>query len=931
MAELFGPAWSARYRFFASIVLLAIVAFAQIARIGTLRARIVAASILALATFGPLAWAIVWRRKLRDPREVLQNASRALGKREVDRALSSLALTERIATANDHEGVSPALARLHAERSVARLDVTRLAPLGERYGAIVRWLALAAVAIATLVLAAGPSRVIEGIDVALARRGQAPLTLAWLDDAAVTVHPPAYLHKHDYGTTGYGAFSANRGAALVIRGVPRRSGRTLVLADEEHEVPFLDDGSGGVVAHWSVARSGHLRVRARFGDVVIEEPNGWDLLCIEDETPRVELEGAPGTIELAKAGGSIRIGYDAWDDHGLREVHLVVRIGMREERRVLAKLEGEPKHDRGGYVLRVTDPLINKARIPIRIRVEARDNDPITGPKWGRSAEITLVPPVIGAGDADRYEAMRAVRDRFVDMLARAMDGAKIEDVERDVDDASDATEALLGNKGISRVPPRIMNLLRGRIRQTKAAVAAEKKTPNPTTHAATLAKIERMVSGIDEAMRSLGRRDTKTIAKLLVDVCDDAARGLNTLPIAPADKLVEAKMLVDTDVSVIDGGGKSMRRLGELGRDLGEIVENDLRRVARAREAKDHVHAELAMRDLAARLREPVPSFGGSTNSSAPGEPTGEDDGEQGDQSEGEEAAGDQESQLEELAKKHGGTIGEVEDLLRAAEDPKALDGLEEEAKKRAKALRDAVAKLPKGSGMRKTLESAEGSLREKAESMAESLEKLQIGDARERGDSTMKSLEEAKERAWIEPGAEERLNDVGKEVQKQIDWMDDLLKKLRKNASEKSKEKVKGVAPSEKGHESRAKDIGENSEKKSPLPGDVKELLEQAQKKMGEAAKSLEKGDADQGLKEQRDAQKLLEKARDLMRGDEEPGGDGGDTNKFDPDQKVDIPDPAKGPEEFRKRVLKGLGSGTSSPKLQDAAKRYAEGLVK
>ena len=48
--------------------------------------------------------------------------------------------------------------------------------------------------------------------------------------------------------------------------------------------------------------------------------------------------------------------------------------------------------------------------------------------------------------------------------------------------------------------------------------------------------------------------------------------------------------------------------------------------------------------------------------------------------------------------------------------------------------------------------------------------------------------------------------------------------------------------------------------------------------------------------------------------------------------PAGKAEIPDKDKhkGPEDFRRRVVKGLGS-SSDPRLRDAVKRYAEGLVK
>ncbi len=204
--------------------------------------------------------------------------------------------------------------------------------------------------------------------------------------------------------------------------------------------------------------------------------------------------------------------YDASDDYGLREVHLVIRIGTREERRVLAKLDGEPKHDRGGYVLRTTDPLIQKARTPIRVRVEARDNDPITGPKWGRSAELTLIPPVLGAAEAQRYVDMLEVRNTLVDLLAKGIAGektpveARAKDLSKVFDGAAEAVEHFLTtpHDGL-RVPSRVSALARGRLRKAREALAAEVKTPNAQTHAASIVAIEKLVLGVDGALRSHG------------------------------------------------------------------------------------------------------------------------------------------------------------------------------------------------------------------------------------------------------------------------------------------------------------------------------------------------------------------------------------------------------------------------------------------
>ncbi len=116
-----------------------------------------------------------------------------------------------------------------------------------------------------------------------------------------------------------------RGTLLTFRGTPVHSGRRLLLTDGTAEVPFVDDGSGHVVARWPLAESVKLKVVARFGEVVIPEPEITPVISIPDAAPIVTLEGAPKQIRLASEedASEVPIHYEATDDHGLREVHLV--------------------------------------------------------------------------------------------------------------------------------------------------------------------------------------------------------------------------------------------------------------------------------------------------------------------------------------------------------------------------------------------------------------------------------------------------------------------------------------------------------------------------------------------------------------------------------------------------------------------------------
>ena len=115
--------------------------------------------------------------------------------------------------------------------------------------------------------------------------------------------------------------------------------------------------------------------------------------------------------------------------------------------------------------------------------------------------------------------------------------------------------------------------------------------------------------------------------------------------------------------------------------------------------------------------------------------------------------------------------------------------------------------------------------------------------------------------------------------------------------------------------------------------MPDDMLEKLGEAEKAMREAQKALEEGDSERGREKQEEAQRLLEMAKG---DDDEPkdpkdekGGDGDGPNI---DQETSVPgaEDHKNPDEFRKRVLDGLGR-SSDARLKEAVRRYAEGLLK
>lgn len=971
--ELLSQAWRGqvkgpRLRLTFALGLLVFVVAMLIARIGTPPARFGAG---ALVVGVLLVVGFVLRREARvfaDPVRTLRRigATHAPGgdsRERAERAIRALSLLEAPARA----GVSTELSQLHVHRALAAIPLEDVERGGKKVGRLLSLAALVLLAVNVAACARSPWAVVEGFDVLLARGNVAPFGMAWLTEPRISARPPDYLHQDERHLLAGGGTALPRGTLLTVRGVPVHDGRRLFLSDGVSEVPFVDDGAGHVVARWPLADTLDLRVVARFGDVVIPETDATAIESIPDFPPDVSLEGAPRRIVLsgpvdgpdgaeAEADVSeIPIHYEVTDDHGLREVQLVLRAGPREERRVLANLDGETKSDRGGHTLRTSDPFIKKSYAPIEIRVEAKDNDPVTGPKWGVSPAIVVVPPSVGEPEARRIAALGKVRDALVDALAwRLSTSVPADTKERRefldqeaklVDENLDRLEAALtaSHAGI-RVPPRVAALLRGRMRKLQEAVKNLTRSPSSAARADVVRASERMVLVVDATIAGLGLRDTRSAAKELADVADDLALAANLAQKAAEKDRAEQRM--DAAVLVLEGGRSSLLRLGALGRDLGEIVGMDLSRVRRARSASpspDLMHASLAAQDLAARLHQPDPSFG--ARGGRPGHAGGESGGGRGDSGTGEDAEdGDVEQafneaarDLEQLAADHAGEVGKTEQSLAAGSTEDDRKALAEEAKKHAAKVRDAARPLPAVGGGSDSWTGKGAAAREHAEQMARSLEQGNAADAVESGRSAMSALDEAKRAAgrdrWGRLGEDrpdKTVEDARRGIEAELKWAEDKLAELRKRAAQKAAPQLREHGDAENKLAERARDLSRKG-RDQELPQGALDALEGAEQAARDAANALRQGDAERGLQKQREAQQKLEMARNAL-GEEGEGEQGEGEGEGTRSSGGGIPkaDQHKGPEDFRKRVIKGLGQ-PSGGRLKDAVKRYAEGLLR
>jgi hypothetical protein len=219
----------------------------------------------------------------------------------------------------------------------------------------------------------------------------------------------------------------------------------------------------------------------------------------------------------------------------------------------------------------------------------------------------------------------------------------------------------------------------------------------------------------------------------------------------------------------------------------------------------------------------------------------------------------------------------------------------------------------------------------------MAHALEEGRADEAVESGRSATGALDEGKKMLekgrWPEDptGRDLKLLEgVRRKIQSEQKWAESQLEALRQHAAERASAKLEAGGDEEGKLADRARDLADRGRDQGSLPQEAIESIGDAERAARQAAEALRRGDADKGLERQREAQRALEAADEGLRGED----DGKDSTAEGAPAKnaVDIPGGAehKGPEDFRRRVVRGLGQPGSNA-LKDAVRRYAEGLLR
>lgn len=904
---------------------LLVVTVAFMARGGTLPWRI-AAALLAVTACAVAVQRWRTARRVSSSRQTIINTLGHADPSLAQRAVRAAGLVER--TSVDDSSGSPELARVHLAKVLSQIDLPAVGVVAAQYATRYKRVAVALLALGALLAAVDPIRIVEGYGVLVARGDRAPVHVLWLEATRVTARFPRYLQLDERAIGLEGPVTLPAGTELVIRGHERHSGRQLVLSAGSAEAPFVSDEQGEKVARITLMNSAVLTIAARFGSVLVHEPRHLQVTIVPDQAPQVSLQGAPRQFKLSEMQ-PLELQWHATDDHGLKQVDLVLRMGNREDRRSLARFDLGVTDRAGAHNLTPTDPFLLRAFFPVSVSIEARDTNPDERANWGKSEAFIIVPPAIGEPEALRYQALTRARSACVAQaaeLAEPTSDATPEPLRKQADTLVGEVQTVLGSiTGNAALPGRL-----------SAFVTSQLESLRQATHGkqAYQERVELVALAIDAAARGLSTRDAQKVSMKLGDVAEEVAVGARVA--RESERRVQGVTRLDEAMVALQTAEPHFSQLGVLGEDLGTVLRAGLTRIARVRANEDLFHTELAALHLAARLRRPKPSFSSSSSSGGGG---GSESGAGGGSSPGENASHDDQKfehlakQLAELAGEHANNLKDVEQALNEALNEAKSGALADEARERAQALRNAVRGLPLPGSEPTSPEAAAALAREHSNAMAQGIEGSDLQGAADSARDALSAFEQAQRKAtsdWLK-GELER----GKsEVERQLAWVKAELEKQRQNAAQAARAALQRAGASEQELARKAQQLAGKDVEDVSLPEQARQRIAQAQGLMDEAAGRLQSGAGQEALELQRKAQRLLEEA------DEDPAKDPRDSEprnspNSDGDSGLalggDVPrDNARArAEEFRRRVIEGLGRSGGGP-MGPAIKRYAEGLL-
>jgi hypothetical protein len=231
----------------------------------------------------------------------------------------------------------------------------------------------------------------------------------------VVLFPPAYT---GLGSVGFpsGNVEGLKGSTMRLEAVTTKDViKAEIVMDDGKKIPFKIDGRK-IQANLVLFQTQRYRLVVEDAHGFTNSPIPYELQVKPDGFPTIDLLRPTEDIEI-NGDEILMLEYSARDDFGVGEVHLVAKMGAREEKLRLQKddvkrliLRDQYRWDLGRLALRDGDEVV--------FHLQVLDNDTISGPKLGTSRAVRLRLKNLRSERQQVAELIRELNSRLLDSLA---------------------------------------------------------------------------------------------------------------------------------------------------------------------------------------------------------------------------------------------------------------------------------------------------------------------------------------------------------------------------------------------------------------------------------------------------------------------------------------------------------------------------------
>jgi hypothetical protein len=231
----------------------------------------------------------------------------------------------------------------------------------------------------------------------------------------VMLFPPAYTGLASVGFPS-GNVEGLKGSTLRLEAATTKEVvKAEIVMDDGKKFPLKIDGRK-LQATLVLFQTQRYRIVVEDAYGFANSPISYDLQVKPDGFPTVDLLRPSEDLEIT-GDEMLTLEYSARDDFGVGEVHLVAKIGEREDKIRLQKddikrliVRDQYRWDLGRLALREGDDVI--------FHLQVLDNDTISGPKLGTSRAVRLRLKNLRGERQQLAELIRDLNSRLVDSLA---------------------------------------------------------------------------------------------------------------------------------------------------------------------------------------------------------------------------------------------------------------------------------------------------------------------------------------------------------------------------------------------------------------------------------------------------------------------------------------------------------------------------------